>query len=253
MASEQISITRLIEVTVNDFDESLKAWKFALLSAHCGVNSIELAHRLAKNRGLHVFDARRRLTSEEEQKRDYLEKMAEVADEHVRWLKDTNFQPLMRSALVSQCVSFENFIKMLGVAAVLTKFNSQNLNALIFVPSADLDEARGQIDKWWAANTQSRIAEFLSNFVLNCPVLLDEYPGLLRLDLVKWDEIWNDVFRARNVVVHSRGRVGKNAISLGGQTFYPGDELIVTEPILRHVDLALYEVLQAFRISLADL
>ena len=249
---EQLSLSRLIEVTVDDFDHSLKAWKFSLLALHSRVDPGHLAKLLVKSRGLPILDERRRLNSVDQRKRDYLDDLVEASCDYSAWVCDREFQPLLRDLLVSQCVGFENFLKTIGVASRLSS-SVENLGRLIFVPSDEFRQAHKAVNKSWKElAAEGRTRQFLEQFVVSNKVFRSEYSGWNRVNLEHQSPIWDEVFRLRNAVVHSRARPGEQ-IEIGKEIFSPFDEAVITEHTLRSLDGAFRVVVDAFRLCLEDL
>lgn len=250
--AEQLSLSRLIEVTVDDFDESLKAWKFFLLALHSNVHPNELARQLAKSRGSRVLDRRRVLDGTEIEKRDYLEQMAESATEYLSWIREREFQPAIRNLMVAQCVGFENFLKTIGVASQLVVSSNGTMDKLIFVPSNDFRNAHKTINDWWNQRRESRVKSFIEKYVFGNEVLIEAYSGCQHLDINIWAPIWDEIFRLRNAIVHSRGRPSQQ-VEIGTEIFSPFDEALVTELTLKRVDEAFRVVVNCFRLSLDDI
>jgi hypothetical protein len=248
---EQLSLSRLIEVTTDDFDNGLKSWQFSLLASHSKIKAIELAKILAKDRGLELFDGRRRLDESERKKRDYLEEIAEFADDYAGWVRERGIQPLLRDLLVGQCVAFENFLKTIGVASTLASKDKRSLSRLIFVPSEEFRSAHKEVNRWWKDQRDSRAEEFVKHFVLGRSVLTSSYSGLGRINLSRWSAIWDEAFRLRNAIVHSRARPDQQ-IEIGDEVFNPFEEALITEFTLRSIDQAFRVVADGFRMSLDD-
>lgn len=250
--SEQLSLTRLIEVTVDDFDNSLKGWKLYLLAVHSRVKPVDLAKTLAKERGLTLFDERRRLTLSEAKKRDYLDELIGDAEEYSAWVYGREFQPLLRDLLVGQCVGFENFLKTLGVASFLSN-SPESLEKLIFVPSEVFRKTHQQANVNWENFNKSSgvIGRFIEERFIKNSVFMAEFSGLKTLDIERWSKVWIEISRLRNAIVHSRARPTEQ-IELGEEIFSPFDEAQITERTLRSVDKAFQVVISAFRLSLSD-
>lgn len=249
---EQLTLSRLIEVTVDDFDHSLKGWKFFFLTLHSRVDPEQLAKYLVKNRGLRVLDERRRLDPIDQRKRNYLDDLVEASTDYSAWVCERDFQPLLRDLLVAQCVGFENFLKTIGVASLLSA-SVENLNKQIFVPSDEFREAHKRVNKTWEKlAAEARSKQFVEQFVVANDALLVKYGGWHRVDLEHWSPIWDEVFKLRNAVVHSRARP-REQIEIGDERFSPFDEAVITEHTLRSVDLAFRVVVDGFRLSLHDL
>lgn len=249
---EQLSLSRLIEVSTDDFDVGLKRWQFLLLAAHSGIGAVDLAKALAKSRGLKLFDERRRLDANAEAKREYLERIAEGADEYSIWIRERGFQPLLRDLLVSQCVAFENYLKSVGVASCLASKDKASLEKLIFVPSAEFRQAHREVNQWWDQRREAKVASFIEQFFLGKKAIFDNYSGLKRLDLAAWTEVWDDCFRLRNAIVHSRARPSQQ-LKIGAETFSPFEEAVTTEFTLVAIDSAFRAVMNGFRLSMDDL
>lgn len=249
---EQLSLSRLIDVTVDDFDHSLKAWKFSLLALHSRVDPGQLAKLLVKSRGSPILDERRRLNSVDQRKRDYLDDLVEASTDYSAWVCDREFQPLLRDLLVSQCVGFENFLKTIGVASRLSS-SVKNLGRLIFVPSDEFRQAHKAVNKTWKELTaEGRTRQFVEQFIVSNEVLRSEYSGWDRVNFEHQSSVWDEVFKLRNAVVHSRARPGEQ-IEIGTEVFSPFDEAVITEHTLRYVDAAFRVVVDAFRVSVDDL
>lgn len=249
---EHLTLSRLIKVTVDDFDHSLKGWKFFFLTLHSRVDPAQLAKLLVKSRGSRVLDERRRLDPVDQRKRDYLQDFVETSTDYSAWVCEREFQPLLRDLLVSQCVGFENFLKTLGVASLLSA-SFGNLNKPIFVPSDEFRETHKTVNKTWGKlASEARTKQFLQQFVVTNDVLFAHYGAWGRVDLEQWSPVWDEVFKLRNAVVHSRARPAEQ-IEIGNEVFSPFDEAVITEHTLRAVDKAFRVVIEGFRPSLDDL
>lgn len=250
---EHLSLSRLIDVTVDDFDHSLKGWKFFFLALHSGVEPKQLAKQLAKNRGLSVLDERRRLDPADQSKREYLENLVVASDDYSAWVCERDFQPLRRDLLVAQCVGFENFLKTIGVASLLSETAPEGLAKPIFVPSDDFREAHKSVNKRWRLMpAEGRTKQFVDEFVIRNKVMRADYVGWNRVNLDQWGPTWDEVFKLRNAIVHSRARP-QEQIEIGNEIFCPFDEALITEHTLRSVDTAFRVILDGFRISMDDL
>ena len=249
---EQLTLSRLIEVTVDDFDYSLKGWKFFFLTLHSRVDPGQLVKLLVKNRGLRVLDERRRLDPLEQKKRDYLDDLVEASTDYSTWVCERDFQPMLRDLLVAQCVGFENFLKTIGVASLLSA-SFENLNKQIFVPSDEFREAHKTVNKTWEKlAAEARTKQFVEQLVVANDILFANYGGWGRVDLEHWGPVWDEIFKLRNAVVHSRARP-REQIEIGSERFSPFDEAVITEHTLRSIDEAFRVVIDSFRLSLDDL
>lgn len=253
---EQLAISKLIDVTVDDFEKSLDGCKFFFLAGHSLVEPKKLALKVAKDRGLNLFDERRNLESLEIRKREYLENLIEASQSYLGWIGERGFQPLLRDLLVMQCVGFENLLKTLAVACELTKLSAGNLDKLIFVPSTEFRAAHNEINNRWdllaKRKTDQLSRVFIQQEIGTSKEVCSKYSGMGRLDFERWGSTWQDAFRLRNAVVHSRSRP-KNQIELGEEVFCPLDEAQITEQTVLAIDEAFRTVVSAFRISLNDL
>jgi len=254
--NEQITVSRLIEVSVEDFDYSLDGWKLHFLATYSQPSPRDLAKKFAKQKRLRILDDRCALTEEEQGKRDYLENLIEASERYLSWLQNQSFQPLKRSSLISQCVDFENLLKTVAVASVLSKEGRGGLERLLFVPSKDFRTAHKQVNSSWdrlAKNrTPDRYRVFVEEFLISNQLFTAHYAGLQRLDLNRWATIWEQIFQLRNALVHSRGRPVEQ-VEIGLEIFSPFDEAQVSESTLRVIDESFRAFSGAFQVSIDDL
>jgi hypothetical protein len=245
--AEQLSVERLIEVTVEDFERSLDSWMLFFLAAYSQIDPQKLAYELLQTRGSRLLDKRVKLSNEEAKKRDYLEEVVGGAKDYPKWLGERDYQPLKRDLAVSMCTAFENFLKTIAVAAHFAKSEKQ-LARLVYVPDIEFRDAHKKVAKDWDRFQDGRVRVFLEKFVIGNDVLAFNYVGLKKINCSAHDEAWSDAFRLRNAIVHSRGRpLGQ--LVIGDQIFQPTEEAIVSELTLRSIAKGFRVVSDAFSLS----
>jgi hypothetical protein len=249
--AEQLSVERLIEVTVEDFERTIDSWMLFFLAAYSQIDPQKLAHELLQTRGSRLLDKRVKLSNEEAKKRDYLEGVVEGAKDYAKWLGERDYQPLKRDLVVSMCTAFENFLKTIAVAAYFAKSEKQ-LARLVYVPDIEFRDAHKKVAKGWDRFQDGRIKVFLEEFVIGNNVLASNYAQLKRINCSAHDEVWRDAFRLRNAIVHSRGRPIEQLV-FGDEIFQPTEEAIISEYTLRSIAKCFRVVSDAFKLSLDDL
>gem|GEM_PF-4451531 len=245
-----------MEVTADDFDHSLKAWRFVLLAIHSGVGGDDHARSLAKSRKLSLFDGRRILSHMDRMKLEYLEEIASSADEFVAWARERELQPILRDLLVAQCTAFENFLKSIRVAARLASTKGRSFDSQIFVPDKEFQKAHKEINKLWSdirnSTKDGQLEAFTQQMFVECPAMTAEYERWRKIDVKRLTLLWDDTFRLRNSIVHSRARPVEK-IELDSEEFWPFDEAQVSETTLLTVDKAFRVALDCFRVTMNDL
>ena len=256
LGSEQLSLTRLIEVSVDDFELSLKYWKYSFLATHSNIDSHVMLKEVARKRSSKLFDERRKstLTEDEYRKKDHFHAMADDANEYQKWIVDRELQPLIRDLFLSQCVGFENCIKTLAVASEFSRLHGLSSERLIFVPSKEFNDLHKRVNNVWGdkKHVSDRLEYFFQTYFPKHALLTNHYSGLLRFDFVKWLPIWHEIYRLRNAVAHSRARPSEQ-LEIGDEIFRPSEEAQLTEFTLGYVCAAFQELINCFRCSLDDL
>jgi hypothetical protein len=251
---EQFTVRRFVEVTASEFDQALNTWKFILLAIHSRIDAERMARSLADSRGLQIFDRRRSLSPAEMRKLDYLEEIAESANEFASWAREQNLQPILRDLFVAQCSALEHFLKSIGVAAKIVKDHPERMECQIFVPDKKFRSTHDDVIDLWQRKrgSESRIPGFLDELFDSNDEMRLAYPRWQSVSTSTAVNLLNEAFRLRNAIVHSRGRP-KQQILIGDEVFQPLDEAIVTEWTIRNVEQECRVVLDAFRLTLDDL
>jgi hypothetical protein len=255
--SEQLSLERLVTVSVDDFEKNLKQWKYSFLAVYSGIKPNFMLKELARERSSKLLDDRRSssLTDREIRKKDHFLAMAEDAQEYAEWVKERDLQPLIRDLFMSQCVGFENCLKTLAVAAIFCKENDSPWNRIVYVPSKEFNDAHKRVGEDWLSRhvpEEKRIDSFFRSNFLGNPIILAKYSGILRFDAEKWIPIWREIYRLRNAVAHSRARPSEQLL-IDQEVFWPSEEAILTEFTLSFVSEAFQELIYCFRLSVHDI
>lgn len=217
---EQVSLEFIVK---NAFDNFTKAVLFTrtkvLLIGGYVDQSAAMKAYLFRTRP--DIDRRRKLGVEDENYVSMVESYAADADQYINWVRLEGGQPVWRDALVSYCSAFENCLKAIAVAFMLSEFQTETWpNAQVIIPSEDLTRARRKISKQWSEveGDMPKVRQFFEAAVRSRKAAKHFYA--LKNDLSEPDwEICSTAFQVRNAIIHNLGYMHQS-VSLGKLDLY---------------------------------
>lgn len=254
---EQIAIERLLDNAYETFDQQLLSISGRIVLWGSFGGSDELRDRYLSNKGKKtLLDRRHRLTAEEELDWIDFDNAALDAWKYLQWSKKHLGQPIARESLIAYFTAFENCLKSIATAFLVTSFSeAKRIDGQIFVPLLILNRARRRIGEQWRSR-EYRDGPKGKLFFENEIVQKNPFPGHYVFQALK-EDVWERigvVYRVRNAIAHSMG-LAQDQFDFDGRSLYAGDEIEVSVKALRTIAEDFRAVLNPFRteLSLKDL
>ena len=256
MGSEQVSVARLIDRAWGDFDMRLTSIR-ALYVVWGSLNGVDdLVQRFCVAKGeADLLDKRRRRTEQQEDRFYDIQNRAESAVRYFEWARSNEGQPILQDTLVAYVSAFENALKAVAVAFRIAALPEPR-QKLHFISNQNFRKVIKDVQDVWRGKARRGLEEptaqsfYQSEIYAKTPDNLpyqfepstsEVAPQNLLSPIKHWSQI-GEAFYLRNAVVHSNGRLSKQ-VELGGEIFWPHDNLRLTTNTLTAVEGCLRRVL----------
>lgn len=247
MGSEQIPLSRLVDIAYESFDKTMRSTraKVLMLGAFTTEDAAVEAFLRSRNRK-DLLDRRKCLGAEEAA---YLNRVREYASDtadYVEWLRKSDGAHAFNESLVSYCSALENCLKGIAIAFRLAGacFKTQ-----VYVPSEKYGRVRNGIMKDWDQkfDGEVRVQAFFDKYINEaCPT-----DASYSLPHVVDPEVWQGcdaAFRLRNSIVHNVGRVSES-VDFESWRFIAGDHVQLPELMLARVRINFERIVHPFCIA----